>query len=67
MRQLGRRALPVRADSMSFDDIRSCVDTIHGEFGAIDFLVNNAGGGTGVPKPKELSPEQLDERLLRSS
>ncbi len=67
MRQLGRRALPVRADSMSFDDIRSCANTIQGEFGAIDILVNNAGGGTGVPNAKELSPEQLDERLFAAN
>ena len=67
MRQLGRRPLPVRADSMSFDDIRSCANTIQGEFGAIDILVNNAGGGTGVPNAKELSPEQLDERLFAAN
>ncbi len=67
MRQLGRRALFVRADSMSFDDIRSCANTIQGEFGAIDILVNNAGGGTGVPNAKELSPEQLDERLFAAN
>ncbi len=67
LRELGRRALPVRADSMSFDDVRSCANTIQGEFGAIDILVNNAGGGTGVPNAKELSPEQLDERLFAAN
>ncbi len=67
MRQLGRRALPVPADSMSFDDIRSCANTIQDEFGAIDILINNAGGGTGVPNAKKLSPEQLDERLFAAN
>ncbi len=56
LRKLGRRALPVRPDSMSFDDIRTCANTIQGEFGAIDILVNNAGAGPGCRTPRSFRP-----------
>ncbi len=62
VRQLGRRALPVRADAMSFDDIRGCADAIRSEFGAIDILVNNAGGLAPEPNIEGLSREALDDR-----
>ncbi len=64
VRQLGRRALPVRADAMSFDDIRGCTDAIQREFGAVDILVNNAGGGAPLPKTDGLSREAVDDRMF---
>ncbi|MHA7986159.1 SDR family NAD(P)-dependent oxidoreductase [Rathayibacter sp. CAU 1779] len=42
---LGRRALPVRLDATDLRGARTAIDrTVH-EFGRLDALVNNAGGG----------------------
>ena len=40
---LGRRALVVRANVESLDDIEAMVATVEGAFGPIGILVNNAG------------------------
>jgi NAD(P)-dependent dehydrogenase (short-subunit alcohol dehydrogenase family) len=40
---LGRKALPVRLDVCSEQDIREMVRTVMAEYGRIDVLVNNAG------------------------
>jgi NAD(P)-dependent dehydrogenase (short-subunit alcohol dehydrogenase family) len=40
--QQGRRALPVRADLTSDDDIQALADTALKNFGRVDILVNNA-------------------------
>jgi NAD(P)-dependent dehydrogenase (short-subunit alcohol dehydrogenase family) len=42
VRKLGRRALAVKADSAEPADVARLFDTIDGEFGRIDVLVNNA-------------------------
>ena len=64
VRRAGPRGLPVRADVRSFDDIAAGAETIRREFGAIDILVNSAGGGTGVRDAEGLSPEEFDDRLF---
>ena len=38
----GRRALPVSAHVGRWEGLDELVDTVHGEFGRIDVLVNNA-------------------------
>ncbi len=43
VRALGRRALPVKLDLSSDDDIENTVNATLAEFGKIDILVNNAG------------------------
>ena len=40
---LGRRCLPIRADTSSFQDAQDMVKRVLDEFGRIDILVNNAG------------------------
>jgi len=47
---LGRRVLPVPADVTKPQDVASLVERTLSEFGRIDILVNNVGGG-GVSKP----------------
>ncbi|MEO3760148.1 SDR family oxidoreductase [Mycobacterium sp. B14F4] len=42
---LGRRALAVPTDVTGADECRALVDTTLAEFGRLDVLVNNAGGG----------------------
>lgn len=49
VREMGRRALPVPADVMDTDQIRSMVEQADKEFGRVDILVNNAGGVSGRP------------------
>jgi len=46
IRELGRRALAVRADVADADQVKSMVDRGLSEFQKIDILVNNAGVGT---------------------
>ncbi len=43
VRQLGRRALPVKVDVREEEDIESMVNKTMEEFGRIDILINNAG------------------------
>jgi NAD(P)-dependent dehydrogenase (short-subunit alcohol dehydrogenase family) len=45
VRQMGRRALAVRADVSELEDLRMLVDETMKEFGRIDVLIHNAGGG----------------------
>jgi 3-oxoacyl-[acyl-carrier protein] reductase len=39
----GGKALPIKADSASADDIRAAVDQVVKELGELDIFVNNAG------------------------
>lgn len=49
LEKLGVRALAVKCDMGSKDDIESLYSTVMKEFGAIDILVNNAGVTWGAP------------------
>jgi NAD(P)-dependent dehydrogenase (short-subunit alcohol dehydrogenase family) len=63
IRELGGKAFAVHADAMSFEDIHECAKTIRIEFGRIDILLNNAGGGARVD-PAGLSPQALDDQMF---
>ena len=43
VRELGRRALPLRVDVRQEEDVKAMVERTVGEFGRLDILVNNAG------------------------
>jgi len=45
----GVRTLPVRLDVTSESEVRAAVDTIEGEMGPIDLLINNSGTSWGAP------------------
>jgi NAD(P)-dependent dehydrogenase (short-subunit alcohol dehydrogenase family) len=44
IKAMGRKALAIACDVTNADDIRRCVEEAVAAFGAIDVLVNNAGG-----------------------
>jgi short-subunit dehydrogenase len=43
LKQLGVRAVPIKTDVESVDDLKNLVDRTLAEFGTIDLLINNAG------------------------
>ncbi len=47
IRKLGRRCLTVRVDVTDESEVAAMVDAAWKEFGRIDILCNNAGGGVG--------------------
>jgi NAD(P)-dependent dehydrogenase (short-subunit alcohol dehydrogenase family) len=55
-----RRAIPVKADMTSEDDIKKMVEDAIKEFGKIDILVNNAGTVTGYGKIHEIDTGEWD-------
>jgi NAD(P)-dependent dehydrogenase (short-subunit alcohol dehydrogenase family) len=46
---LGRRALPLQMDVLDLDQSYAAIDRTIAEFGTLDILVNNTGGGTEGP------------------
>ncbi len=56
IRQLGRRALLVKADVGDLDELNRLFDAIEAEFGALDIFIHNAASGYNRPaleqKPK---------------
>ncbi len=64
IRALGHKALACGVDVSSWDQVRSMVDRVVGEFGRIDILVNNAGISPKKDARKilvhEIEPNQWD-------
>lgn len=58
---IGCKALAVKADVMSLDDILGCVQAINSGLGTVDILVNNAGGVLPPRQDANLSAAQIDE------
>ena len=63
VRDLGRRAIIVQADTTNADEVRAMVDTAVRELGKIDILVNNAGGDWGIRDYTEIDPEHWRQVL----
>jgi NAD(P)-dependent dehydrogenase (short-subunit alcohol dehydrogenase family) len=55
IRSLGRRALPLQMDVGRLDQIEAAVAATREELGALDVLVNNAGGGGGLVPAEQVS------------
>lgn len=47
IQKLGRKCLPVKVDVTDEDEVRNMAEAAWKEFGRIDILCNNAGGGVG--------------------
>ena len=60
VRAHGRKALAVKADMTSEEDIKKMVEDTIREFGKIDILVNNAGVATGFGKIHEIDTGEWD-------
>ena len=63
IRSLGRRALPLQMDVGQLDQVNAAVAATVEEFGALDLLVNNAGGGAGHVPAEEVSLEAFQRTL----
>ena len=46
--EVGHAALPLKADVSNEDEVAAMVEQVIAEFGQVDILCNNAGGGTGA-------------------
>lgn len=60
VRAYGRKALPLKAEMKSEEDIKKMVEDTIKEFGKIDILFNNAGSGAGFGKIHEIATEDWD-------
>ena len=49
VRSLSVKCLPVKCDVNDLEEVKAALDTILTEFGKVDILINNAGGGTSMP------------------
>lgn len=63
----GCRGLPIRADAMSQDDIQASVAKVVDEFGRIDILVNNVGGGVPNSDPDQAFIGTLTLNLISAA
>lgn len=61
-RDLGAKALAVRADVSRADDVEAMAAAVTARFGGVDVMVNNAGVGQ-APKPMESIDEAEFDRL----
>lgn len=62
IRNRGVKALGVETDVTDPDQVESMAETVHDEFGSIDIVVANAGGGVGEPE-ETLASEMPREPL----
>ena len=63
IRSLGRRAFPLQMDVGQLDQVNAAVAATVDEFGTLDLLVNNAGGGAGHVPAEEVSLEAFQRTL----
>ncbi|TCC45705.1 SDR family oxidoreductase [Kribbella capetownensis] len=61
--ELGRRALGLRADVTSREDVDAAVAAAVERFGRLDVLVNNAGGCIVTSVPEDATAEEFHQQL----
>ena len=69
IRQMGRRAVPLRGDMRKPTEVLALVDATEAELGPVDILISNAGAGARK-RLEEISLEEWDETMhvnLRAS
>ncbi|NLT06466.1 MAG: glucose 1-dehydrogenase [Solirubrobacterales bacterium] len=62
-RETGRRALPVACHVGRWDDLERLVETVYGEWGRVDVLVNNAGMSPVYDSLADVGEELWDKVL----
>lgn len=60
LQDTGARVLPVKADVTDEDEVAALMAQAEAEFGRIDYLFNNAGGGTGAGPVDQTPVARLD-------
>ena len=63
IRELGRRALPVRCHVGEWEECAALIDATVAEFGGVDVLVNNAGIAPVPPSLLDVTPELFDKTI----
>src|SRR3569623_1810571 len=63
LREAGARVLPVKADVTNEDEVAALMARAESEFGRLDCLFNNAGGGTGAGPVAQLDRGDWDYTL----
>jgi NAD(P)-dependent dehydrogenase (short-subunit alcohol dehydrogenase family) len=63
IRSLGRRALAVQMDVVELDQVEAAVAATVDEFGSVDLLINNAGGGAGHVPAEDVSLDAFQRTL----
>ena len=63
VRAHGRKALPLKAEMSSEEDIKNMVEDTIKEFGKIDILINNAGTAAGFEKIHKITADEWDFTL----
>ncbi len=55
--------LPVECDVTDRDDVESFAETVNAEFGGVDVLVNNAGGGSDLSHLEDVPGDEWDGQV----
>ena len=70
---LGQQSIPIRVDVLDEEQINTMIEKVIQEFGKIDILINNAGGGTLAPvlktKTKDWdngAPDDYLDKLIKN-
>ena len=53
-------AIPFCADATSYDDWTALADFVKTQFGHLDLLINNAGGGVAIRETDSQKPDDID-------
>lgn len=63
IRGVGRRVIGVQMDVTNTQQVNDAVQTVVQELGALDVLVNNAGGGAGLTPAEAISPSDFQRTI----